>query len=120
MLLIWTTIIALFSITYRMILAEEDILNWWFRFGLRYENRWFYKPIWGCALCFAGQTAFWTYLINWIGSYFNEKAPFWRLIYFFIPKYHNERESLFLMAFFVSFTILQTFIFGNLLNRIKK
>ncbi len=48
---------------YRFILAYETILNWWFRFGSRYERKWFYRPIWGCAKCFAGQLSFWSWLL---------------------------------------------------------
>lgn len=70
---------ALFSVNLIVILAHEPIANWWFRFGQRvgvkivkhgeFEQeveRWFYKPIWGCEKCFAGQLALWLYLrFNW-------------------------------------------------------
>ena len=54
------------AVLYRRILAHEEILNWWFRFGSRFEGRWFWKPVWGCHLCISGQMALWTYVINWI------------------------------------------------------
>lgn len=47
---------------YRYVLAYEKILSWWFRFGNRYESKWFFKPIWGCAKCFSGQLAGWFWL----------------------------------------------------------
>lgn len=53
------------AVLYRRILAHEEILNWWFRFGSRFEGKWFWKPIWGCHLCISGQIALWTYVINW-------------------------------------------------------
>lgn len=49
---------------YANVLAHEEIINWWFRFGSRYENRWFYKPIWGCQNCIAGQWALWYYVLR--------------------------------------------------------
>lgn len=47
---------------YRLILAYEPIMAWWFRFGNRYEGRWFFPPIWGCQLCISGQLAGWSFL----------------------------------------------------------
>ena len=74
--LFFALIIGITGVIYRMILAYEPILNWWFMFGLRYEKRWFYKPVFGCEFCFAGQIAFWSYLINWVSTYFNGNALF--------------------------------------------
>jgi hypothetical protein len=39
-------------------------INRFFQWGSRFENRWFYKPIWGCSQCFAGQFALWVYLFT--------------------------------------------------------
>lgn len=47
---------------YRYVLAYE-FLNGWFRFGDRYEGKWFYRPVWGCAKCFSGQLALWFWSI---------------------------------------------------------
>lgn len=44
---------------YRGLLAYEPVLNWWFRFGARFEKRWFYAPVWGCVKCITGQLALW-------------------------------------------------------------
>lgn len=44
---------------YRFVLSHEPVLNWWFRFGDKYEGRWFYPPIWGCHKCISGQLALW-------------------------------------------------------------
>lgn len=48
---------------YRGLLAYEPVLNWWFRFGARFEKRWFYAPVWGCVKCITGQLAFWWFTI---------------------------------------------------------
>lgn len=48
---------------YRGLLAYEPVLNWWFKFGARYEKRWFYPPVWGCVKCITGQLALWWFLI---------------------------------------------------------
>lgn len=67
------TLCAIVSVTMLVVLKNEPILNWWFRFGEtvgKYEKdkreaeRWFYKPIWGCEKCFAGQLAFWFYIFS--------------------------------------------------------
>lgn len=116
-IIFWAAIIAVVSYVYREILAYEDVLNWWFRFGLKYETKWFYKPIWGCQLCFAGQNALWIFIFNWISSNLNEKAPFWRLIFFLIPKYGNIPYSIYLGVFSVSLSILLTFILTKLLKK---
>lgn len=54
--------IALIAIVYRYILLREKILHWFYRFGERYSDRWFFDPIWGCHKCIAGQMALWGYL----------------------------------------------------------
>ena len=48
---------------YRGLLAYEPVLNWWFRFGARFEKRWFYAPVWGCVKCITGQLALWWFTI---------------------------------------------------------
>lgn len=48
---------------YRLVLAYEPILAWWFKFGNRYEGRWFFAPIWGCQLCISGQLSLWSFLL---------------------------------------------------------
>lgn len=53
---------GLIGAIYRSVLAYELILNWWFRFGNRYEGKWFFRPVWECAKCFSGQLAGWFWL----------------------------------------------------------
>lgn len=59
---------AIMSVAIITVMPNEPILNWWFRLGYRLGikrvgneevARWFYKPIWGCEKCFAGQLALW-------------------------------------------------------------
>jgi hypothetical protein len=52
---------AIITYVYVFILSREDILNWWFRFGERFNGRWFYKPVWDCEKCISGQMALWSY-----------------------------------------------------------
>lgn len=111
--------IAIIAFVYRVILSREKILNWWFKFGLRFENRFFYRPIWGCEKCFAGQLAFWIFALNWIGSNLDQNAPFWRLVFFFIPKYQEIEFNAFTGLFSVSLTILITFIISNTIKKLK-
>lgn len=56
-------ICGMIGAVYRFVLAYEKILNWWFKFGDRYERKWFHRPVWGCSKCFAGQLAGWFWLI---------------------------------------------------------
>lgn len=115
-LILYMFLIALFAVSYRLVLAYQPVLSWWFQFGLRFHSKWFYMPIWGCELCFAGQVTAWTYGINWISSNFKESAPFWRFIYFLIPEYHQEDYSLLNWLIFVSVTILITNFISKLYN----
>lgn len=48
---------------YRFVLNQEPVLNWWFRFGDKYNGRWFYPPIWGCHKCISGQLTLWSCVI---------------------------------------------------------
>lgn len=60
--LLWGLAVGILGATYRHIIAAEETFNFWWRFGARFENRWFWKPIWGCGHCFAGQFTAWTWL----------------------------------------------------------
>lgn len=113
--MILTTFIALFAYVYREILAEQPVLNWWFRWGIRFEKRWFYKPIWGCILCISGQWALWIYVLNWIASYFNGNAPFWTFLFKVIPKYHPTDFNVFSGGLFISLTIFQIYLLNQIL-----
>lgn len=62
---------ATISCTLIVAIPNEPIVAWWFKFGNWIgapvvngweKQRWFYKFIWGCEKCFAGQLAFWLYL----------------------------------------------------------
>lgn len=48
---------------YRCILAYEPVLNWWFKFGERFEKKFFYPAVWGCQKCISGQICLWFYLV---------------------------------------------------------
>lgn len=100
--------IAIIAIVYRRILAYEPILNWWFKLGMKFSNYFFYKPIWGCEKCFAGQLALWTYLLNAI--FINKDI--W--LYKIIEPYTIQHLSLLEMLIFVTSTILMTAIFAKI------
>lgn len=53
---------GIIAAVYRCILAYEPIMSWWFRFGNRFEKKWFFKPIWGCQRCIGGQMGLWFYV----------------------------------------------------------
>jgi hypothetical protein len=62
-ILLFSISVGIVAAIYHGILAYSPVLNWWFRFGQRFEKKWFYDPIWGCVKCIAGQMALWSYLI---------------------------------------------------------
>ena len=119
LIIIWAFFIAIIAYVYREFLAHEEILNWWFKFGLKFEKRFFYKPIWGCQMCFAGQMALWIYFFNWLSTNFDTNAPFWRLIFFFIPKYDLVDYNVFLGVFSVSLSVLLTFLLSKTIKKLN-
>lgn len=117
-IIIWAAFIAVVAYVYIEIIGHEPFFNSWWQFGLKhFENRWFYKPIWGCQLCFAGQNALWIFIFNWIATNFDTNAPFWRFVFFLIPKYVGVTYSLYLGVFSVSLSILFTFLITKLLKK---
>lgn len=108
--------IVLLVVVYKTILAH-GILKWWFRFGLHFENRFFYPAIWGCGACISGQASFWIYVISW---FVVKKDGTSRKIDFLletIPIYHPDHFSVFYMALFCSATILITTLTINTLQK---
>jgi hypothetical protein len=94
----YAALIGLFAVVYKHILAYEEILNWWFRFGSRFEGRWFWKPIWGCELCISGQIALWSYVGNWICHSYFDRMPYltsfiWKVIPMYQPHSYNVLEG---------------------------
>ena len=41
-LIIFSAVFALIAVVYIKILSYEEVLNWWFKFGLKFENKWFW------------------------------------------------------------------------------
>lgn len=114
-LFIFSFLIAVVAVIYKEFLAYEPVLNWWFKIGDRFHGRWFYPPIWGCKYCFAGQVAFWTYLLNVVfGVILRETAPFSRLIFAVIPKYHFADWSVFSGVIFICLTIFSVFLVSKI------
>lgn len=113
--LIYSFLIALTAYVYKTFLAYEPVLNWWFKIGDKYHNRWFYKPVWGCEFCIAGQLALWTFLLNVIFRVIlKETAPISRLIFSLIPKYHFWDLSVFSGVIFISLTIFNVWVVAKI------
>lgn len=53
---------GIIAAVYRGVLAYEPVLNWWFRWGNNFEDRWFFNPIWGCVKCISGQMGLWAFV----------------------------------------------------------
>lgn len=111
-------LIAVAAVIYKMFLPHQDILGWWFVYGARFERRWFYKPIWGCVYCVAGQLALWCYIITWILSSNLIQISILRdfiasLVY--LPGLDNF--SALMALFFVSLTLAYTKVFVLLYSK---
>lgn len=105
----YALLLAVCAIVYRHILAEQEVLNWWFVWGNRFENKWFYKPIWGCELCISGQLALWTYVFNWINySYSGQIGGVCDFLLKVVPLYHFKHYSLLELFIFICLTIGST------------
>lgn len=61
---------SIVSVVIHCLINNEPVGNWWFTFGRKVGvklvdgvevERWFYRPIWGCEKCFAGQLVLWCY-----------------------------------------------------------
>lgn len=116
----YAALIGLFAVVYRHILAYEPVLNWWFRFGARFEERWFYKPIWGCELCISGQIALWTYVINWFCySYFDRMPGTASLLMSLVPTYRPTSFNVLEGLIFICEAIAFAFLIYKGFNRIK-
>lgn len=113
--------IALTTISYRYILAYEPVLNWWFKFGAKFENRFFYKPIWGCAKCISGQIALWFYLLSWLhNSYFYKNTFLSDVFLLLYPRGSGIDYNLFEAIFFIFTTILVTNVLDKIYNKVMK
>lgn len=64
---------SIVSVVIHCLINNEPVGNWWFRLGRKLGiklvdgvevERWFYRPIWGCEKCFAGQLVLWFYPIT--------------------------------------------------------
>ncbi len=63
-LIIYAVAIGVMASVYKNILLYEPVLNWWAIIGQRFNAKWYYKPIWGCDKCLAGQLSLWLFLLN--------------------------------------------------------
>jgi hypothetical protein len=69
--------VGVIAAVYHGVLAYSRVLNWWFRFGARFEKKWFFDPIWGCVKCIAGQLALWFYVfLVFLGQPEGQGDPF--------------------------------------------
>lgn len=83
--------IAAVAVTYLNILPFEQPFNRWFEWGHRFKRYFFYRPIFVCEKCFAGQVALWGWPLALL---------FEGNIQTYSPLQH---------VFFISLTILVTF-----------
>jgi hypothetical protein len=61
---------AVIAVVYMLILPYEQFFNPWFRWGTSVginpdgSRKWWYKPLFECEKCMAGQIALWWYLVD--------------------------------------------------------
>lgn len=115
---VWSLLLGITAVIYKNFLAHEEVLNWWFRFGDKYEGRWFYKPIWGCVYCISGQLALWFYLVNWFGSVSFIKNSFLsHFISFLVPNINPGNFSLLGLIIFICTVIFIVHILDKYFNK---
>lgn len=118
---LFATAAGISAAVYIKILAYEPPLNWWFRIGQRYEDRWFYPPIWGCVKCIAGQIALWSYLlIEVIPSITVETGAFSPIWYPSLADAGNPFAFLFGLVFTICGAILVGMICARLITNLEK
>lgn len=118
--LAWGLASGIVGATYRGILAEEPSFNKWWRFGARFERRWFFKPLWGCGHCAAGQFALWTFVaLRILPAIVTHCRRFSAFAEF--PTVRTFQVLAFLFALFVAITtaILVAKVLQLLLNRLQ-
>ena len=114
----WALVLGITAVIYKNFLAHEEVLNWWFRFGARFEKRWFYKPIWGCVYCISGQLALWVYILNWIQQVNFIKNSFLSdFLSFLAPKITPGSFSLLGAAIFICTVIFLVHILDRYYNK---
>jgi hypothetical protein len=113
---------SIIGVTINVIMAKEAIANWWFRFGEKVgkdivqgqeQERWFYRPIWGCEKCFSGQLALWIYFFSHIHG--NSPVDWQDNGWFSLPGY-----SIFSHILAVCTAIFTAVIFSHIINKIKE
>lgn len=115
---VWSLLLGITAVIYKNFLAHEEVLNWWFRFGDKYEGRWFYKPIWGCVYCISGQLALWFYLVNWFGSVnFIKNSFLSHFISFMVPNINTGNFSLLGLIIFICTVIFIVHILDKYFNK---
>lgn len=113
--------IALMTVSYREILAYEPVLNWWFKFGSKFEDKFFYAPIWGCVKCISGQIALWFYALSWINKSYFYKNTFLNDVFLFLyPDVSEMSFNVFGGLFFIFWSILITNVLDKVYNNIIK
>lgn len=114
---------AVISVAMITLMSHEPILNWWFRFGERIGKpivndieveRWFYKPIWGCEKCFAGQISLWVYIFTHIKAHKLQDSVFGIPD---MPLAATPDFSFFCLLFAVSVAITAAFLFSHYINQ---
>lgn len=117
-ILLFSILIGITAAIYHGVLAYSPVLNWWFRFGAKFEKKWFFDPVWGCVKCIAGQMALWSYLILWfLGQPQGQGDPFT----VFTDSYANAALlRLFGLITSISAAILFAMLFARLITKLEK
>lgn len=110
--------VAVMAVAYMRILSTEPVLNWWFRWGLNFNSRFFYRPVWGCEKCFAGQVALWTYALNWFASYLSGKYGFSSFLFKIVANYGQSEYSLQNGLIFVFGSVLFTTVVSKMYEKL--
>lgn len=117
MYFVWPLLIAAAAVIYRQFLADQPVLNWWFMFGMRFENKWFHAPIWGCVFCISGQLALWSYVVSWLAyGYFDRSLAISHFLSYLVPFFGSTDYSVLGCVIFICVTISYVHILSKLYN----
>lgn len=115
--LILSVMSGMIGSVYIGVLSQEPAFSFWWEFGARFENRWFFKPIWSCEKCFSGQFCLWFYLFRSLSVQKIDSLP--RFLPFPWLKISFTDFSLLGLIFSISAAILFASVFTKILNKTK-
>lgn len=113
-IIIYAVLIGVAASVYKNVLLYEDVLKWWVKIGQKRKEKFYYKPLWGCDKCFAGQLCLWFILLN---AVFYLQIPFLsNVIKITIPIINHEDLNALNLFIMICVSILTTILTSRKIN----